>query len=237
MRFVHFEHGQCARVVAFVVAGLYFIAESPAAVVLTRPALQALLGGPGTLEDFESFNISSGNAAVLDVSVLHSASIANGQGPGLVVPGVTYTSSVLQWNGDTYYGSPSREILGNAQPFTIDFSASVDAYGVDLRAYTGFPAVAQMDVYATNDTTLIGTLAGIALGGVGSPFFVGWEDAAGIGKFVLTQTGQSWAPIIDNLEFGRRTTTGIPELSSVLVWSMMTLSGLALAWRRPTAIA
>ena len=38
-----------------------------------------------------------------------------------------------------------------------------------------------------------------------APVRVGWQDDAGIGKIVLTQSGQAWSPIIDNLEFAATT--------------------------------
>jgi hypothetical protein len=232
MRFSDIARRLGVHALACAVVGLLFIAHSQAAIVLTRPALQVILGGPGTLEDFESYNIGVGNAVVLNTSVLNNATIANGQGPGLVIPGVTFTDgSNLQWDGAGYYGSPSKEILGNGQPLAINFSAPTIAFGVDLREFLGYPDVARVDVYAPDDTTLIGSIPGIVQSGTGVPVFAGWEDAGGIGRVVISGVNYNWTPIIDNLEFGR-STSGVPELSSALVWAMMTVGGVAVAWRR-----
>jgi hypothetical protein len=45
-----------------IVGALTLVTSVEAAQILSRPALQALLGGQGTLEDFESFSIDTGSA-------------------------------------------------------------------------------------------------------------------------------------------------------------------------------
>lgn len=191
-----------------IVGGLTLVTAVQAVPILSRPALQALLGGPGMLENFESFNVSAGNAAGLDCAVLNSTSICNGQGPGLVVPGVAFTwgTGGGQWDGAGWFGAPSREILSGTpagQPLIIDFTIPVDAFGVDLRAFTDFPATATMTIFGTDDITVLGTVS-VSLSTSGVPVFAGWEDISGIGRVTLTQTGQPWSPLIDNLEFGKR---------------------------------
>lgn len=220
-------------------AGSWALAPAvQAAALVDRPALQAVLGGPGTLEDFESYVASpAGGADGIGVGVLDSTTIVNGQGPGLVVPGVTFTgpNSGLQWDDAGYFGAPSREILIGApagQPLGIDFAGSVGAFGVDLRAFSGFPATATMTIFAADDTSVIGVLSSLSLGGGGSPIFAGWEDAGGIGRVELTQTGQPWSPIIDNLEFGKHNGTPVPEAGSTLASLGLALAGLASLRRR-----
>jgi hypothetical protein len=138
--------------------------------------------------------------------VLNSAATCNGQGPGLVVPGVNFNFTAKgQWNGAGYFGAPSREILSNSQPLTIEFTTPVTIFAVDLRAYVGFPATATLTMYGLDDATIIGTLAPVYLSTTGVPTRVAWQDDTGIGKIVATQTGQPWSPIIDNLEFGATT--------------------------------
>jgi hypothetical protein len=102
----------------------------------------------------------------------------------------------------------------------IDFAGPVNAFGIDLRAFSGYGTTATMDIYAPDDTTLIGTLASIGLSSSGIQVFAGWEDAGGIGRIALTQTGQTWSPIIDNLEFGN---TAVPEPSTYLAGALLTL--------------
>jgi hypothetical protein len=176
--------------------------------IATRDDLENLLGGQGTIEDFSAYNIADGGADGLGLNELNAGTIVNGQGPGLVQPDLDFTfgSGGLQWDGKGYYGSPSKEILSGflaGQPLTINFtSGAVTAFGVDLRAFTGFGATADMQVFALDGTTLIGEISGIALPNSGVPVFAGWYDPDGIGAVQLTQGGQPWSPIIANLEYG-----------------------------------
>jgi len=152
-----------------------------------------LFAGPLTVETLEAFSVADGGSN-LDCTVLNSTTTCNGQGPGLVVAGVDFIfSSGGQWNGAHYFGSPSKEISSNGRPLTIDFSTPVTIFGLDLRAYAGYSATATVTIYGLDDTTIIGTLSPVYLSGTGGPIRVGWQDDAGIGKIVLTQTGQSWS--------------------------------------------
>ncbi len=200
-----------------------------ASAIASRTALQTLLGGGGTIEDFEAFSFPSLSSYILTCTTLTSASVCNGQGPGLVQPGLTFSApDELQWNDAGYVGAASREILANSTIFVIDFATAPAAVGVDLRAYTGYGDTAQMDVYGADDSTLLGSITGIVLSTSGIPVFAGWQDAGGIGKFVLTPTIQEWSPIIDNLEYGA--IAEVPEPASAALLGL----GLAvLALRRP----
>jgi hypothetical protein len=189
-----------------------------AAAIATRTDLQTILGGSGTLEDFESYIIPDGSAMnLLDITVLDSTSVTNGQGPGLVIPGVSFSlgmggflqAGLGDWNGAAYFGSPSKEILTGNSILAINFASPVRAFGMDLRAFTGFGATATMSVFGPDGATPIGLISSIGLSDDGIPLFAGWEDKSGIGRvelkqFILTQHIQNWSPIIDNLEFGGR---------------------------------
>lgn len=207
------------RLSAFVLSLLAAVIPAvQAAPIVSRAGLQAILGGAGSVEDFESFAIGTGDATTLDCFTLTSAAVCNGQGPGLVIGGVSFVFSpgAGQWNGQAYYGAPSRELLSNGQPLLVDFSSPVSAFGVDLRAFSGYPATAAIAVYGADDATLLGTIASIDLASSGVPVFAGWEHAPGIGSFSLTQSAHSWSPIIDNLEFGSADLS-IPEPASALL--------------------
>jgi hypothetical protein len=226
----------------FVLSGLAFTfgawTMAWAEQIPTRADLVTLLGGPGTIEDFESYSIAPGSATFTGITDLNSSTIVNGQGPGLVKPGLDFTfgTGELQWDGAGYFGSPSKEILSGApagQPLTIKFTdGTVDAFGVDLRAFSGYAATADVKIYALDDTTLVGEISGVALSTDGTPVFAGWHNAGGIGEVVLSQDGQPWSPIIDNLEYGAAAPSGVPEPSSLVVFGV---AGVAFAgyfaWR------
>jgi len=189
--------------------------RASAGAITTRTDLQTILGGPGTLEDFESFVIAAGDAAFIDCHTLSSSSICNGQGPGLVVGGVEFTPANglddLQWDGAGYFGAPSQELLSGGS-LIVDFTTFVNAFGVDLRDFEGFNSTATMTIYGLDDATIIGTFPGLLLSN--APVFAGWSDTSGIGKIVLGGS-QVWSPIIDNLEFG---TAAVPEPGTALLF-------------------
>jgi hypothetical protein len=199
-----------------IVVALATVIPSQAGVINTRAELNALLGVGAQNENFEGFNIADGTAVNLDTNVLDSTTIANGQGPGLVIPGFQVSGSVkLQWNGAGYFGQPSKDILSNSGDSTISlaFTKPTNAFGIDMLDFAGFTDVASVTVYATDDTTILATISGINLVGANAVFF-GYFDAGGIGKAVLTQATDGWSPIMDNLEFGVAN-TGTPEPASL----------------------
>ena len=179
--------------------------------VSTRTGLNTLLGGTGTTENFEKFNVSNGTASTLVASTLNSGTSTNDQGPGLVANGVTFQGTSLQWNGSGYFGSPSKEILAVGRRLTINFTTAVNAFGLDLRAFTGSPATATVKIFGSDNSTVLNTFNAISLATTGASTFFGYQDlTASVGKIELTQSGQSWSPIIDNLTFGKAQPTAVP---------------------------
>lgn len=169
----------------------------------TRTALRALIGGMGTLESFERFIVASGNSALLATTTLDSTTVTNGQGPGLVVAGVTLGSpGNLQWNGNNYFSLSTRTINGGANPLVVDFAAPAAAFGVDLSAFSGHPYTAVVTVFAADDTTVLYGPLAVSVAAAPSRTFFGYEEATGIGRVELRNQNQTqYSAIIDDLEF------------------------------------
>lgn len=195
------------------------LAPAQAAMVASRAALQGILGGPGTLEPFDGFSISNGNSLDIDCNLLSSTATCNGQGPGLIVPGITISQSSFRivWNGTGYFGATtSRTIRGFSAglggELDISFAESRRAVGFDLAAIAGFADVGTISFYGPDQTTLLGTIWPINLPNSGAFSFAGWEDAGGIGRLTLAGTNHNWSPLLDNLEFE---TVSAPEPASL----------------------
>lgn len=195
--------------------------------IVTSPAdLNNALGGAGIVETFGNFAVTDGTSMALHCGTLSSTTVCDGQGQGLVQPGVTFSfgDGGGQWDGIGYFGATSEEIDGSQnvsgpatyQPLTITFTTFVTDFGVDIRAFTNYPALATVTIYGLDDTTVIGTISNINLASNGSAIFEGWESAYGIGKVQLTQTGQYWSPVVSFLEFGATTDAPLPEPGSLL---------------------
>lgn len=180
-----------------------------AGVIPNRAALIAMLGGGGTQDDFESFSIPDGAAVNTDVAILDENSVANGQGPGLVNDGARYvTASVLQWNGNGYFGLVSKTILSNSGDgtITISYDTPIQAMGVDLSAFDGFGDTA-------NITVLDGSGATVFTGSVSvpgaTPVFFGYEHSAGIGSVSFKSGSWPWSNILNDHLYGN--TSGCPN--------------------------
>ncbi|GCL57062.1 PEP-CTERM sorting domain-containing protein [Microcystis aeruginosa] len=208
---------------------------SAGTIISDRTQLNTILGGSGVTENFENYNVPDGNGYELQATLLDSSTVVNGQGPGLVVNGVTFVagSSNLKWNRANYFGSPSKELVALSQTMNIDFSVPVNAFGLDLRAYQGFGDTATVTIFGTDDSTVLDTISPIGLAGTGVPVFFGYQDIAGIGKIELTQQSRPWSPIIDNLTFGQSAAASTPEPSTVLGLGLLGLGALVKRQLKP----
>jgi hypothetical protein len=210
-----------------VLAGLFVSVSSKleAAPITLRSTLNSMLGAGAVNENFETYAISSG-FALLGGST-DSTSTENGQGPGLVVPGIvlsTTTGNVI-WQANGFYSMPTKTIGTDVSgDLTVDFTTSVNAFGVDLLNYGGYPSTYNVTIFGADDTTVLASGLGLSFPSAVTPQFFGFENAGGIGSFRVDRlTG--FGPVIDNLEFG---SAKVPEPGSLV----LVLTGLAAMVRR-----
>jgi PEP-CTERM motif-containing protein len=204
------KHGSVVTAVVFAVV---FANSSYAGPIGSRAELRALLGGPGTLEDFEKFSMGGAGVVQIDCDPLSSTAICLGQGPGLIVPGLSITGKPLYWYGKGHGPHDSQSLAGSYHPedYYFDFTGSVQAFGADLWDFFRMPWFATLTIYGTDDTTVIGkvTVPGCCY----YPTFAGWYDPAGIGGFKGSlDRAEPSLPTIDDLEFG---VTSVPEPASL----------------------
>lgn len=155
-----------------------------------------------TTEFFQTYNLPPAGAENLMITSLDENSIANGQGPGLVLDGCVYScNNTLQWNDGGYYGQPSRDILANSGDglLVLKYDVAVQSMSLTLHAFDGYADNTTIKVYNTGGA-LIHTSAGIAVpNAAGVPFsFAG----ANIGSVTIQSNTWSWSTIIDNHVFG-----------------------------------
>lgn len=211
-------------IVLFLIAALSYAGQ-----LASQSALVTALGGPGTTENFGNFTISNGTAANLTCATLNATAVCNGQGPGLVVPGINITFGSLagQWNGVNYHSAPAQEVGSNGQPLTVTFTTPVNAFGVYIRAYPGFAATPTATILGPDDATVIGIIPNISLNSTtGALVFVGWQANSGIGAVQFTQTGAVYSAPMESLEFGGTATTVSPTPAPP-AW-LLIVTGLAL---------
>jgi hypothetical protein len=191
-------------------------------VVPTRAQLNALLGGGGKTENFEKFSVPDNNFIEFS-SPLDSTSIKNGQGPGLVVPGIRFAINPggLQVYGTHVFGGNSQRLSFSATSAYLNtFNPPVTAFGLDLLALQGFSGSPQIAIYDAAHSFL----GSFPVGTVGDPImptFFGFQHAGGISEFDITVFGGG--PILDNVTFGN----AVPEPATFPLILVTTLASLA----------
>jgi len=197
---------------AFILLASLAAVAANAQQISDRAALTSVIGG-GTLDEFETYSISSGyyNASSLNVSTLDSTSVVNGQGPNLVHAGATYSNGGnLQWNSDGYFGMSTKSLSGTSSVLAIDYAAPVSAFGVDMKGYSGYSYSGKARIY--NGTNLLDTLSFSVAGGTDGAF-LGYQSLLGITRVELQDLDHSFSPVIDNHQYG--TTQAVPEPTSM----------------------
>jgi len=237
----------------------WLAAEGKAGFISSRSTLNAALINPVT-EGFESnlipipsnkgpFLLDTTAGVTTAVTQLNNSTVIHSQGnpnlpngtygPGLVLPGATYSSKLatgetalgpLQWDGTNYRQATSRK-LDAAQNKTINISFTPNAagFGVDLATFgnvgatTFAPLQAQITVYDQFNTVLGTETVTLNVDSGGAPIttFVGFlgsnanQKISSVDITSLPTTGQNieFSPLIDNVEYS---TSAIPEPASIL---------------------
>ncbi len=171
-----------------------------------RATLNAILGGGQTLEDFEAFNVAATQAMGIGVIILDDSTLAAGQGPGLVAPGVSYecANNQLQWNGDMYFGMGTKTFLAFASAggqLDFRYTAPVTAMGVDVTNFEGFGFTGQATIRDVAGA-VVGTVPFTLNGGPNERVFVGWQHAGGIGRVEIQSPDFPWSPVVDDHGYG-----------------------------------
>ncbi|MBL1216632.1 MAG: hypothetical protein D8M59_03975 [Planctomycetes bacterium] len=205
------KHGnlRTATLAAVTFGAFALTTASQAQQIPDRATLDAMLGANKIEDDFENYNVAFGGAENLDTYTLDSSTVANGQGPGLVNAGATYSdpsATQLQWNGDTYFSLQTRTLLANGSLGSIDikYDANCSAMGIDLRAFSGYGYSGTVDIYDLGGS-LVGSVPFSLSSGGAENAFVGWQHDPGISYVSIYSSNFGWSPVIDNHAYG---TTG-----------------------------
>lgn len=167
-------------------------------------------GGTAVIEDFEAYSIGVGVAENIGSLALDSSTITGtGQGPGLVVPGAFFQCNAgsLQWNGDTYFGLPTKTFLANSGDSTLycGYATPQASVSFSLHAFSGFADTAVVDAYDSSGT-LVDTTGPVNVPGP-TPVPV-TLTGPNIQRVVITGI-HSWSPIIDDNDFAGGTGCGL----------------------------
>ena len=159
-------------------------------VIESRSDLLAQLGSAAVTEDFEAYIFPDYSARRVGTQ-LDATSVLEGQGPGLIKPGVQFIQQPagegLQWDRQFDYGTTSAALVSDDE-LIVDFTVPVSHVGFDMFWFdVGFPLAhpSTVEVYAANDATLLYT-TDIAEPFAPDSYFFGYADTgSGIGRIVL----------------------------------------------------
>ncbi len=198
------------------IALLFTPASASAGLIADRVALQTQLGAAAITEDFESW--TSELVSDSPFTVLDADTVIAGQGPGIVNPGLRFTNIASNRNVDdlqldrrSEFSIPSGSLLAEGGTLVIDFLVPITHAGFDFFQFDGFADTASVQVFASDDSTVIFQTARVlpAPNAPASTFF-GYTDLGGIGSVRIRSTVKGWSPLVDDLTYG-----DIPEPASL----------------------
>jgi len=187
------------------------LVQASGTVIESRSDLLTQLGSAAVTEDFEAYIFPDNSAQRVGTEV-DAASVIDGQGPGLVKPGVRFIQQPagegLQWDRQFGYGTTSAALVTDDK-LVVDFTVPVSHVGFDMFWFNvGSPLAnpSTVQVYAANDVTLLYT-TNIFEPFAPDSYFFGYADSGnGIGRIVLFRDeGDGMlgvSPMIDNVTFG-----------------------------------
>jgi hypothetical protein len=213
-------------------------------IISDRQALNELLGISAITEDFERFDLGpfdaiSGGIELNSTTVLDSPP----QGPGLVVPGVTFrpirsgpTNLVIFSPSFFIFPPGSTQTLGTdavTDTLEIDFISGVDAVGLDVFGFNASffePMTVGLTLFGIDGVTVIETDTVVFEPGFTGSKFFGVQSQEAIGSLRVTNPGVPGCcmPVVDNLSFG--SVSPVPEPSTWLLVGIG-LAGMATARR------
>ncbi len=205
-------HTQCrtkAPALAVLILHTIVALTNAATLIPDRPALDAILAGSATTETFERFNLSNQPALFMPNCVDSSTILPAGfmtpeQGPGLVVNGVTFCSSLGGLRIQGPFGGRSQALWLENGTLSVAFFRPVNAFGFNYNPFVTIGTDVTITLFASDGTTrLQSDTTRIYFAGS----FIGYLEPAGIGKIEITSEA---APpldyvhdtMIDDLTFG-----------------------------------
>lgn len=175
--------------------------------VANRAQLTSDLGSSAKHETFSEFQQSD-----YYIPTINSSN-------GLTATDLSFSSANSSFQTDEvgYYGALSNEILTNEGTLTLNFLDHTTEFGLDIRDFYQYSTVADIIIYATDNSTIIENLTNYAISDSGLTSFIGYQNNSGIGSVSFTAvTGQDrWSPLVSNVSYG---SPAVPEPAT---WAMM----------------
>lgn len=152
-------------------------------------------------ETFEIASISTRSGFNMGLTSLDDGAVAsNGQGPGLVEDGCTYSCpGGLWWNGDDYFGQKTQSIASMNGPLTLDYDYVQNGVSFTVAAYSGYPDSIDIVAYDIFGNALQ-SFTSVALPGDASVVPIEFT-AQGIARVEIGNNNHNWAGNLDNHDY------------------------------------
>lgn len=192
----------------------------------SRAAFEAAVGGPVTVDTFGTELRAPISTGVLNSATNLAVTIGSPITPGLIQPGVTYSTPIGQgyfFNIDTAGGFTGAFLSGEPDPLTATFDGPVRAFGFDTRRIMG----TELEVII-NFTSGGPYVSLFAIPGAPSNDFFGFVSSARdiVSMTVFTTTLANVTFAIDNFTFSAVGTPGGTTVIPLPAPALMLATGL-----------